>query len=119
MPVDKGGDRDDSAVIPYAAIPFSVIRRVAKVCIEGEKRYGVDNWKKGLSYRSTFNHLMEHLVKYIAGDTSEDQLAKVMWGIMALMYYDDHRSLRVQFDDLHPKRKRDKTTPPPTPRVRP
>ena len=74
----------------YDLIPPDTIRRLALIYTEGAKRYGEHNWQKGLPYSTTVNHLIEHLLKWLESDTSEDHLAKVIWGCAALMYYEDN-----------------------------
>jgi len=62
--------------------------RVGRVFKEGEKKYGKDNWLKGVKdveYQiERCNHAIKHLYEYVKmlryGDRSkEDDLAKVMW----------------------------------------
>lgn len=73
----------------YDLIPPCALRRLAKIYTDGAIRYGVDNWRKGMDYSDTINHAVEHLIRYIEGDTTEDHLAKIAWGMFALMYYDE------------------------------
>jgi len=74
----------------YDLIPWSVLRRIALTFAEGAKHYGDRNWEKGLPYSVMINHTLEHLAKYQQGDRSEDHLAKACFGLIAMMFYDEH-----------------------------
>jgi hypothetical protein len=91
--VHAGGGIRDSRGIPYFSdIPPSCLRRLAAIYTEGHRRYGSRNWCKGLPYSDTYNHIMNHLEKYRAGDRSEDHLAKVAWGCFTMMWLDENLS---------------------------
>jgi hypothetical protein len=79
----------DEAVAPYSDIPPCALRRLAKVYKEGRIKYG-HIWLNGLPWSETFDHLQEHLEKWLEGNTEEDHLAKVAWAAFTLMYYEEH-----------------------------
>lgn len=84
--------RDNDHTPPYHLIPPTAIRRIARVFKEGATRYGDYTWtEKGLPFTETMDHAIEHLMKYIEGDRSEDHIAKVAWGMVALMWLEEHR----------------------------
>lgn len=64
-------------------------RRLAEVYGEGAKTFGDRNWESGMPTEVILNHLEAHLVAWKAGDRGEDHLAKVAWGLYALMHYEE------------------------------
>lgn len=81
-----GAKRVEASIPDYTGIPPFILRRLAMVFEEGRVKYTERNWTKGLPTSSTINHLLEHLFKWMEGERQEDHLAKVMWGIVCLMY---------------------------------
>jgi hypothetical protein len=77
--------------------PIGMIR-LAHVAGEGAIKYGEDNWRKGLPNSNLVNHAFRHLVAYISGDRQEDHLAKVAWGVFAVMENELHRPA---MDDMY------------------
>jgi len=79
----------------YDLIPACAIRRYAERAALGAKLHGDDNWKKGAGdpayQRDRLNHLVEHLLRYIDGDRSEDHLGAVLWGAGALTWFEEHQ----------------------------
>ena len=64
-------------------IPYVPLVRIGLIFVEGEGKYGRNNWRKGVGdipyQRERLNHALHHLLKYSDGDTTEDHLAKVAW----------------------------------------
>lgn len=85
-----GAVRVSSETPLYNNIPPSVLRRIALIFNEGAKHYGEDNWQKGLPWKDTYNHMVDHLMKYCEGSKEEDSLAKVAWGCIVQMWYDEN-----------------------------
>lgn len=46
---------------------------LARVLEMGGKKYGRDNWKKGLNENEIIDSLMRHLVKHINGEIFDDE----------------------------------------------
>lgn len=82
----SGAKRVEATIPDYTGIPPFILRRLAMIFEEGRVKYGERNWTKGLPTSSTINHLLEHLFKWMEGERQEDHLAKVLWGIVCLMY---------------------------------
>lgn len=74
----------------YDLIPVDMLRRLGLVFAEGCLVYGEDAWRENTEdpkwFRSRANHLEEHWYKFKTGDTSEDHLAKIIWGASVLMF---------------------------------
>lgn len=103
----------------YAAIPYASIRRLAlratgaprgEVLTDdetgftydgGSRKYGYDNWRLGLPLRDTFNHVIQHLFRWITaverGEVpSGDELSGAAWGIMLpLMTRERHYAMEA------------------------
>src|SRR5262245_63453802 len=111
---DTGAQR--SATMPrYDLIPQCALRRLAARFEMGLK-YGEHNYKLGLPFDDTYNHILDHLSSYchrrkyllehdhhrqedLRGpalnkamdeiQTDGDDLAAAMWGIVALMFFEE------------------------------
>ena len=68
--------------------PFGLFR-LAKIYAEGAKKYGDRNWELGQPFSEVLNHAERHLYMWKKGDRSEDHLAKVAWGMFAIMHYEE------------------------------
>jgi nucleoside 2-deoxyribosyltransferase len=53
------------------------------------KPYPRRNWEKGLSFSSTVASIERHIQKFKLGDTSEDHIAAILFGGMALAHYEE------------------------------
>ena len=63
----------------------------AKVCAEGARKYGEDNWTKGMPIGETYNHMLRHANIAKLGGNAEGgtvlHLSKVMWNAAALIHF--------------------------------
>lgn len=64
-------------------LPYAALEAIGKIFAEGEKKYGYDNFQKGVDdvdfQRERLRHAIRHLMLYANGDRSENHLAKVAW----------------------------------------
>ena len=64
-------------------IPFEGLEAIGEIFSEGEKKYGLNNWKQqpdNVEYnRERTRHAIRHLMLWANGDRSEPHLAKVAW----------------------------------------
>lgn len=99
------GARVSERAVPYHLIPACAIRRIAKRFAAGQRytdekeRYklaGMQNWQKGDEefFVERLNHGVEHLIRWIDGDRSEDHLAAVGWMVCALMWAEEKGIIR-------------------------
>ena len=72
-------------------IPPIGLRRLAETCAEGARKYGVNNWQKGIPASDLINHAIRHLYLYLAGDVSEDHLAHAAWNLLVLCHFEETR----------------------------
>jgi len=66
---------------------------LAKVYKEGADKFGATNWiENPQPVGVVLNHALAHMNKFMMGDRSEDHLAKVAWGMFALIHYRDSKT---------------------------
>lgn len=83
-----------SEVLPYDLVPPVLFEEVARRFALGLKKYGRDNWRKGLAdpdyLRDRANHAMQHLLNYMHNlnngeDFAIENLAAVGWAVAVLL----------------------------------
>ena len=89
---ESGAKTSESARLDL--LPYHGLVRAAARFAKGERRYGHDNWRKGLTNRSYVieraAHVMEHAAKLIAKlkghlpDDGDDDAGAIAWGGMFL-----------------------------------
>jgi hypothetical protein len=94
----SGAVRDPMMEQRFDLLSPHAISRTAFVAGEGANKYGENNWRLGLPNSNLINHAFRHLVLYISGDREEDHLAKVAWGVFAVM---ENELERPEMDDLY------------------
>ena len=66
-------------------------QELALICAEGLEKHN-DSWRftkeKEKFKVDRLNHMIRHLNLYRQGDKSENHIAKVMWGAMAILHFD-------------------------------
>ena len=88
----KSGATSSGENLPYADIPVSFIRRVAKRFQLGQQKHGRGNWLrsyeiaryKAIGYdveflRDRYNHAVEHLLSLKEGTKDDDHIGAVGW----------------------------------------
>lgn len=97
-----GGQRaDDKDKIRFDLVPPWPFYLLGQVYTIGAKKYGDDNWKKGMSWMRMVGSMKRHLEAFIMGESMDPEdgqhhLASVAWGAFALMEYE---LFRPEFDD--------------------
>lgn len=69
----------------FDLIPYYAITRLAQHFENGSKKYGVDNWAKGIPLRRYLDSLLRHAFKFGKGDDSEDHLSALVWNAFCLL----------------------------------
>jgi hypothetical protein len=74
----------------FDLIPFEALSREAIRMAEGAAAHGENNYRKGAGdaafIRDRVNHLLEHALRYAAGDRSDDHLAAIRCNAAMLMW---------------------------------
>ena len=58
---------------------------------EGAKKYGVDNWKKGIPTNCYIDSALRHFFKYLRGDTDEPHGRAFVWNLLACIWTCDNK----------------------------
>ena len=73
----------------YDLIPAWALERMAQRFTLGAEKYGDNNWLQGVAdpvfLNDRFNHAVEHLYKFKAGGSTDDDLAAVILNCIFLM----------------------------------
>jgi len=77
----------------YDLIPPSPLRELAQVYTDGAKKYGDENYLRGMSWRRVTASLMRHVEAYRAGETTDlesgsPHLAHAAWACFTLILYE-------------------------------
>lgn len=98
---ETGAIRDTDTNKPrYDLIPPEALWRVAMLYTRGAKKYGENNWQKGIPSQQMLASAMRHLEAYRRGETVEDHLAAVVWNVLAMMQYEaEERDTPIIFRD--------------------
>lgn len=84
-------------------IPSIPLDRIAKHYENGARKYGDDNWMKGIPLKSFFDSALRHLQKWKMGMYDEDHLAAAIFNIMGLIHTEemiDHGLLPKDLDNV-------------------
>jgi hypothetical protein len=65
-------------------LPVRAIIDVAKIFENGAKKYGANNWRKGIPLSRYMDSGLRHAMKYLRGDRDEDHLSQAIWNFMCL-----------------------------------
>lgn len=69
----------------FDLLPPYAIKRLAVHFENGAKKYGDDNWKKGMQLSRYLDSALRHLFSYLDGQRNEDHLAAGAWNIICLI----------------------------------
>jgi hypothetical protein len=75
----------------YDLIPLVGLRRLAETCAEGARKYGENNWARGIPSSNVINHALAHIANYLDGDRTEDHLAHASWNLFVAMHNEERR----------------------------
>jgi hypothetical protein len=69
----------------------TMILEVAKHFEEGAKKYGENNWQKGIPVRCYIDSAVRHYVKWLRGDQDEPHDRAFCWNILCAMWTCIHK----------------------------
>lgn len=87
----------------YDLIPSVALKRWAKLMELGASKYSDRNWEKGMPISRYLNAAMRHLIHFMEGDSTDDNLASVLFNIGAIMHHQEmiaKGKLPKELDDL-------------------
>ena len=82
----------------------TAILEVSKHFEEGMKKYGVDNWRKGIPTSSFFDSAIRHYLKWLRGDDEERHDRAVVWNVLCMIWTIQNKP---EWDDMVRKEKED------------
>lgn len=92
----------------YDLLPTRALRRLAEHYENGAKKYGDDNWLKGIPLKRMMDSALRHMFKALEGKVDEDHLTAAAWnivGIIELQERIEEGMLPKELDNL-PKQKK-------------
>ena len=78
------------AMLEYYILP-SMFLEVSKHFEEGAKKYGENNWQKGIPTHCYVDSAVRHYLKYLRGDTDEPHDRAFVWNILCCIWTCDNK----------------------------
>ena len=83
------------ALAGFAALAYNdsvetMILETAKHFEDGARKYGENNWQKGIPVNCYLDSAIRHYMKYRRGDTDENHARSFVWNIMCLCWEVDY-----------------------------
>ena len=83
---DTGAKRDtQEGKGRFDLLPVNAIFRLAKHFENGSRKYGDDNWRKGIPLKRYLDSMMRHSFKFAGGLEDEDHLSAIIWNACCLL----------------------------------
>lgn len=76
---------------PYGNFAASALLDVAKHFEEGAKKYGENNWQKGIPAKCYIDSAVRHYLKWLRGDKDEPHDRAFVWNLMCCIWEVDYR----------------------------
>ena len=76
--------------ICWACDPATMFLEVAKHFEEGAKKYGENNWQKGIPVHCYINSAVRHYLKWLRGDKDEPHDRAFVWNLMCCIWEVDY-----------------------------
>lgn len=80
------------AKVAYNGSEPTMFLEVAKHFSEGAKKYGENNWQKGLPPSCYMDSAVRHYLKYRRGDTDEEHGRAFVWNVMCCIWEVNHHA---------------------------
>ena len=75
----------------FRASLITMLLGVAKHFEEGAKKYGENNWQKGIPVNCYIDSAIRHYLKWLRGDTDEPHDRAFVWNLMCCIWEVDYR----------------------------
>jgi hypothetical protein len=76
----------------YSGKEPTMFLEVAKHFEEGAKKYGENNWQKGIPVHCYIDSAIRHYLKWLRGDKDEPHDRAFVWNIMCCIWEVDYRN---------------------------
>ena len=77
--------------IAYGNSDMTMLLEVAKHFEEGAKKYGENNWQKGIPVHCYIDSAVRHYLKWLRGDEDEPHDRAFVWNLMCCIWEVDYR----------------------------
>lgn len=77
---------------------YEALLEVAKHFEEGAKKYGENNWQKGIPPKCYIDSAVRHYLKYMRGDKDEPHDRAFVWNLMCCIWEVDYREKKEVCD---------------------
>ena len=99
LETERGGRKNDDGKSPLALIPLHPLLEIGQVMRHGGRKYGANNWRKGIAYTRLLSAALRHIVAFadsedIDPDTGYSHLAHATSNLLMLHDLHDHREMR-------------------------
>ena len=74
----------------YKGDKYTMLLEVSRHYADGCKKYGEDNWKKGIPLKSYIDSSTRHYLKHRRGDTDEPHERAFVWNILSAIWTCEH-----------------------------
>lgn len=108
--VQTGDERHLDIVLDWASKgaifedKYTMLLEVAKQFEDGAKKYGDNNWQKGIPVRCYIDSAVRHYLKYLRGDKDEPHDRAFCWNILCCIWTCIHKP---ELNDYAPKEEKD------------
>lgn len=95
MAISKFIEENETGYLRYCLDVFTNLQKVHKTTIflevskhfeEGAKKYGENNWQKGIPTHCYIDSAVRHYLKYLRGDTDEPHDRAFVWNILCCIW---------------------------------
>lgn len=86
------------AIRHYNNSPETMFLEVAKHFEEGAKKYGENNWQKGLPVKCYIDSAVRHYMKFRRGDSDEPHDRAFVWNLLCCIWEVDHHKEEATHD---------------------
>lgn len=91
-PLREDAAKFDNGKPSWSLLPADAMTRLVQVYDIGARKYGRENWSKGMDYHLVFDALMRHAWAWWSGEERDPEdgqhhLASVAWCALTLMAY--------------------------------
>lgn len=100
--VPGGANREPSTLEPanWFSIDYETARAIAETAHEGDTRYGIENWSKGIPASNLINHALEHIFKALSGDRGQNHIAHAIWNLGKLIWMAKNKPAMIDIPAL-------------------
>jgi hypothetical protein len=95
---NTGAQRDQNDTKPFIHCLKGYVRqRFGYHMNKGAKKYGVNNFEKGIPTDVYLESVDRHLASYMEGDRSEDHLSAIIFGVQGCMLNEQKEGIKADY----------------------